>query len=91
MKKKLALCTAIPDEKLNQIKEFCDISVCGELKHGKGNVQEAQLKQECMGNELIVLGDETAGADTIHEWAQAGHEIYRRGEGNAGDCGCAGH
>lgn len=72
MKKKMALCTPIPEKKLAAIKEYCDISICGELKHGKGNVTEEQLKEECKGNELIVLGDEYAGAATIHDWAEAG-------------------
>lgn len=72
MKKKLALCTPIPEKKLDVIKEYCDITICGELKHGKGNVTEEQTKEECMGNELIVLGDEYAGADTITAWAEAG-------------------
>jgi D-3-phosphoglycerate dehydrogenase len=72
MKKKLALCTPIPEKKLEIIKEYCDITICGELKHGKGNVSEAQTKEECMGHELIVLGDEYAGADTIKAWSEAG-------------------
>lgn len=72
MKKKLALCTSIPEKKLEIIKEYCDITICGELKHGKGNVNEAQTKEECMGHELIVLGDEYAGADTIKAWSEAG-------------------
>lgn len=70
--KKMALCTPIPEKKLNLIKEYCDITICGELKHGKGNVTEEQTKEECMGHELIVLGDEYAGADTIKAWAAAG-------------------
>ncbi|MBR3401200.1 MAG: hydroxyacid dehydrogenase [Parasporobacterium sp.] len=72
MKKKLALCTPIPEAKLEKIKEVCDITVCGELKHGKGNVTEEMTREECMGNELVVLGDEYAGADTIKAWADAG-------------------
>jgi D-3-phosphoglycerate dehydrogenase len=72
MKKKLALCTPIPEKKLNLIKEYCDITICGELKHGKGNAAEEQTKNECMGNELIVLGDEYAGAETIKAWTDAG-------------------
>lgn len=72
MKKKLALCTPIPEKQMEFIKEYCDITICGELKHGKGNVTEDQTKEECMGNELVVLGDEYAGADTIKAWAEAG-------------------
>ena len=45
--KKMALCTPIPEAKLEQIKKFCDITVCGELKHGKGNVTEDQTREEC--------------------------------------------
>ena len=37
-KKKMALCTPIPEDKLDVIKEYCEVTVCGELKHGKGNV-----------------------------------------------------
>lgn len=72
MKKKLALCTPIPEKQMEFIKQHCEITICGELKHGKGNVSEEQTKEECMGNELIVLGDEYAGADTITAWAESG-------------------
>ena len=72
MKKKMALCTPIPEEKLAFIKEHCDVTICGELKHGKGYVTEEMTREECMGNELVVLGDEVAGADTIKAWADAG-------------------
>ncbi len=71
-KKKMALCTPIPEAKLDVIREYCDITICGELKHGKGNAPEEQTREECMGNELVVLGDEYAGADTIKAWADAG-------------------
>ena len=71
-KKKMALCTPIPEDKLNFIKEYCDVTICGELKHGKGNVNEEMTREECMGSELVVLGDEYAGADTIKAWADAG-------------------
>lgn len=72
MKKKLALCTPIPEKKMEYIKEQCDITICGELKHGKGNVTEEMTKEECMGHELVVLGDEYAGAETIAAWAESG-------------------
>ena len=71
-KKTLALCTPIPEAKLNAIKEFCDVTVCGELKHGKGNVTEDMTREDCMNHELVVLGDEYAGADTIRAWAASG-------------------
>ncbi len=72
MKKRLALCTSIPDKKLDIIKEYCDITICGELKHGKGNVTEEMTKAECINHEIVVLGDEYAGADTISAWAASG-------------------
>lgn len=72
MKKTLALCTPIPEKQMEYIKEQCDITICGELKHGKGNVTEEMTKEECMGHELVVLGDEYAGADTIKAWADSG-------------------
>lgn len=72
MKKKLALCTPIPEKYMETIKEYCDVTICGELKHGKGNVTEEMTKEECMGHELVVLGDEYAGADTITAWANSG-------------------
>ena len=71
-KKKMALCTPIPEDKLSFIRECCDVTICGELKHGKGHVTEEMTREECMGNELVVLGDEYAGADTIKAWADAG-------------------
>lgn len=72
MKKKLALCTDIPESKLNIIKETCDISICGELKHGKGNVTEEITRKECEGHEIVVLGDEYAGRKTIETWIESG-------------------
>lgn len=71
-KKKMALCTPIPEDKLQEIREYCEVTVCGELKHGKGNVTEEMTKEECMGSELVVLGDEYANGQTIKEWAKAG-------------------
>ena len=72
MKKTLALCTQIPEKILQSVKEQCDITVCGELKHGKGNVTEEMTREECKGHELVVLGDEYAGGETIREWAASG-------------------
>lgn len=72
MRKKMALCTPIPKKQMEIIEEICDITICGELKHGKGNVTEEQTQKECIGNEIVVLGDEYAGADTIRAWAAAG-------------------
>ncbi len=68
----MALCTPIPEDKLQEIREYCEVTVCGELKHGKGNVTEELTKEECMGSELVVLGDEYANGQTIKEWAKAG-------------------
>lgn len=72
MKKKLALCTPIPEKQMELIKEYCEVTVCGELKHGKGNVTEDMTREECLGHELVVLGDENAGAETIRAWAESG-------------------
>lgn len=68
----MALCTPIPEDKLQEIREYCEVTVCGELKHGKGNVTEEMTKEECIGSELVVLGDEYANGQTIKEWAKAG-------------------
>ena len=72
MKKKLALCTPIPEKMMEFISEQCDVDICGELKHGKGNVTEEMTREECMNHEIVVLGDEYAGAETITAWAQSG-------------------
>ena len=53
MKKTMALCTPIPEKQMEHIKEQCDITICGELKHGKGNVTEEMTREECMGHELV--------------------------------------
>ncbi|MFV0465418.1 MAG: NAD(P)-dependent oxidoreductase [Lachnospiraceae bacterium] len=74
--KKLALCTPIPKKKLDQIRTFCEITECGELKHGKGNVTQEMTREECMGHELVILGDEYADADTIHAWADSGMKFF---------------
>jgi D-3-phosphoglycerate dehydrogenase len=70
--KKMVLCTPIPEKQLSFIKEHCDITIAGELKHGKGNVTEDQTKIECQGHEIVVLGDEYTGADTIIAWTASG-------------------
>lgn len=72
MKKKLVLCTPIPEEQLKQIKEYCDVTIAGELKHGKGNVTEEMIREECRGYEIVVLGDENAKADTLNDWIASG-------------------
>ena len=75
MKKTVALCTSIPEKQMEMIKEQCDITICGELKHGKGNVTEDMTREECMGHEIVVLGDEYAGADTIKAWSKSGMQF----------------
>ena len=72
MKRTLALCTAIPEKQLEEIKKYCDITICGELKHGRGNVTEEQTRNECIGHEMVVLGDEVAGYETVKMWHEAG-------------------
>ncbi len=71
-KKKLVLCTQLPEKRRKEIEEFCDITEAGELKHGKGNVTEEMTREECRGFEIVVLGDEYAGTDTINDWADSG-------------------
>lgn len=71
-KKKMALCIPLPEKELDYIRKLCDITIAGELLHGKGNVTEEMLRQECAGSEIIVLGDENAGAETIREWVCQG-------------------
>lgn len=72
MKKKLVMCTNIPDERMEEIKKYCDVTIAGELKHGKGNVTEEMIREECKGYEIVVLGDENAGSDTLKEWIASG-------------------
>ncbi len=68
----MALGTPIVGERLEQIKQYCDIKEVGELKYGVGNRDEARLKNDCLGCEMVVLGDDEAGADTINAWADSG-------------------
>lgn len=72
MKKKLVLCTKLPEKRIQEIEAFCDITEAGELKHGKGNVTEEMVREECKGYEIVVLGDENAKADTIQTWIESG-------------------
>lgn len=81
MKKQMVLCTKLPEKRMEEIKEFCDITIAGELKHGKGNVTEEMTKEECTGFEIVVLGDEYAGADTIQTWAEAGMKFIGAAKG----------
>ncbi len=70
--KELVLCTSIPDKRMEEIKKYCNITIAGELKHGKGNVTEEMVRKECKGYEIVVLGDENAGADTLNDWIESG-------------------
>lgn len=72
MKKKMLLCTSINEKRLEEIREYCDITIGGELKYGKGNVDSAQFQKEGEGCELIVLGDEVATGDMLRAWAGSG-------------------
>jgi D-3-phosphoglycerate dehydrogenase len=72
MKKNLVLCTPIPEKQLDLIREHCEITIAGELKHGKGNTGEEQTGKECLGYEIVVLGDEYAGKETIKAWIESG-------------------
>jgi len=72
MKKKMVLCTSIPEKELEQIKEYADITIAGELLHGKGRAPEEVVREECRGYEIVVLGDENAGTDTINDWVASG-------------------
>ena len=72
MKKKLVLCTQLPKNRMEEIEKYCDVTIAGELKHGKGNVTEEMTKAECEGHEIVVLGDEYAGTDTINSWIESG-------------------
>lgn len=90
MKKTMALCTSIPEKQLEIIKQQCEITICGELKHGKGNVTEDMTKEECMGHEIVVLGDEYAGADTITAWAESGMKFIGVAKGTPATVNYAG-
>lgn len=72
MKKKMILCTPIAEQRLEEIRAFCDITVGGELKYGKGNVDPVQFQRDCEGHELVVLGDENATGEMLRAWAQSG-------------------
>ena len=72
MKKKLVLCTQLPEKRLEEIEQYCDVTVAGELRHGKGNVTEEMTREECDGYEIVVLGDENAGTDTLNQWISSG-------------------
>jgi D-3-phosphoglycerate dehydrogenase len=70
--RKAAVCTPLPGDVIERLEKECEVVICGELKHGKGNATEEQTKEECMGCEMIILGDEYAGTDTINAWVDAG-------------------
>lgn len=72
MKKKMILCTTLPEKRLQEIEKYCDVTIAGELKHGKGNVTKEMMISECHGFELVVLGDEYADSDVIKEWIDSG-------------------
>ena len=72
MKRKMMLCTPIGEARMKEIEAFCDVTIGGELKYGKGNVDYAKFKEECKGYELVVLGDEQATADMLKEWKDSG-------------------
>lgn len=88
MKKKLVLCTPLPEKHLALIGEYCDITIAGELKHGKGGVTEAQNREECLGHEIIVLGDEYAGTETIDIWTASGMRFLGVAKGTPATVDC---
>ena len=55
MKKKMVLCTKIPEKRMQEIEEYCDITIAGELKHGKGNVTEEQTCRSVKDMKLLFL------------------------------------
>lgn len=80
-KKKMVLCTQLPAKRRAEIEQYADITEAGELKHGKGNAPEAQTREECRGYEIVVLGDEYAGADTVNDWADSGMKFIGSAKG----------
>lgn len=80
-KKKMVLCTRLPEARRKEIEEYCDITEAGELLHGKGNAPEEQTREECRGYEIVVLGDEYAGADTVNDWADSGMKFIGSAKG----------
>jgi D-3-phosphoglycerate dehydrogenase len=89
MKIRLVLCTPIPEKQLSIIKERCDITIAGELKHGKGNITEEQTRNECLGYEIVVLGDECAGKETIKAWVESGMKFIGVTKGTPATVDCA--
>lgn len=81
MKKKMVVCTQLPEKRLAQLSEYCDITKAGELKHGKGNAPEELVREECRGYEIVVLGDEYAGKDTVNDWAESGMKFIGAAKG----------
>ena len=53
---------------------------------GKVMRRRSRQKEECKGFEVVVLGDEYAGTDTINAWVESGMEIYRCSQRNSGNC-----
>ena len=43
--KKAAVCTPLPGDVIERLEKECEVVICGELKHGKGNVTEEQTKE----------------------------------------------
>ena len=84
MKKKLVLCTQLPEKRLEEIEQYCDVTVAGELKHGKGNVTEEMTREDCDGYEIVVLGDENAGTDTLNQWISSGMKFIGVATGTPG-------
>ena len=81
MKKKMVVCTQLHEKRLAQLSEYCDITKAGELKHGKGNAPEELVREECRGYEIVVLGDEYAGKDTVNDWAESGMKFIGAAKG----------
>ena len=88
MKKTLALCTPIPEKMMEFIQNVCDVTICGELKHGKGNVTEEMTREECKNHELVVLGsnEPCSGCGNDSGLGKFRNEIYRCCKGNACNC-----
>lgn len=71
-KKRLALCSTFPDEILEQLSEYVDITPAGFYKSGGKPVDEETLLNECLGFEMVALAHEKTSERCIKAWKESG-------------------
>ena len=71
-KKRLALCATFPQDVLDELSQYVDITPAGFFKSGGRPVDEETLLKECLGFEMVALAHEKTTERCIDAWVESG-------------------